>query len=137
MYAKLADLIAALLEPFLNDNPGALDRSARIFDDGDQSHKGTAIGKEIIDNENVIFRPQKLFGENHIVCTFVCERLYFRVIDLSVDVDALCFLRKYNRNMKILCRNAGNPDSGSFNRQYLRNLFRRKPSAEFLSDFIY
>ena len=60
MYAKLADLIAALLEPFLNDNPGALDRSARIFDDGDQSHKGTAIGKEIIDNENVIFRPQKL-----------------------------------------------------------------------------
>ena len=46
MYAKLADLIAALLEPFLNDNPGALDRSARIFDDGDQSHKAQPLARK-------------------------------------------------------------------------------------------
>ena len=47
----------------------------------------------------------------------MCERLYFRAVDFAVDIDALRFFRKDNRNAEVLCDDAGNADARCFYRQ--------------------
>ena len=58
------------------------------------------------------------------------------MVDFPVDIDALCFLCKDNRNTKILCDDAGNPDPGSLDRENLRDFIAWKSSSEFLSNLI-
>ena len=102
MDTKITDLVAALLEAFLNNDSGTFNGSLRILDDGDQPEKGASVCQKIVDDQNMIVRSEELLGENHVVSTFVCERLYLGMVNFSVDIDALCLFRKNNRNMDCL-----------------------------------
>ena len=113
MDTHITDGLSAGLESFFDNDSGTLQSCTGFLNDIDQAKKCTAVGKEIIDQEYVILRSQEFLGKDHIINFLVGEGLHLGGVHLTVKVHTLCFLRKYNRYVEVLCCNAGNTDSGS------------------------
>ena len=108
-----------MLEALLNYDSGTLKSSSGFLDNIDQSEKSTAICKEIINKKYVILRAKELLGNNNIINFLMGKGFNLGAVHLAVQVYTLGFLGKYYRNMKILCCNTGNANTGSFNSEDL------------------
>ena len=117
--SKVADHATARLEALLDCDTDALNGCAGFSHDGEESLKRTAICKEVVDDQDVILRTQYLLGNDDLILALVGEGLYLSDIHLTVKIDALGFLCKYNRNMEVTCNQAGNADAGSLDCQDL------------------
>ena len=62
---------------------------------------------------------QELLGNNNIINFLMGKGFNLGAVHLAVQVYTLGFLGKYYRNMKILCCNTGNANTGSFNSEDL------------------
>ena len=63
----------------------------------------------------MIFWRKELFRNNHIINSAVCKRLNLCGINITVKINALSLLCKYNWYMEILCYNTGYTDTARFN----------------------
>ena len=59
-----------------------------------------AVGQEIVDNQNMILRPDVLFGNDYIVYPLVGKGFNLGGVHLSVDIDALSFFRENHGTWK-------------------------------------
>ena len=64
------------------------------------------------------------------------KRFYLSCVHLAVKIYTLCLLCKYNRYVEILCRNAGNTDTGSLDGKDLVDWTVVKTFLEFFTDLI-
>ena len=119
MDTHIADLLSAVLEALLNYDSGTFKSSSGFLYNIDQSEKSTAICKEIINKKYVILRTKELLGNNNIINFLMGKGFNLGAVHLAVQVYTLGFLGKYYRNMKILCCNTGNANTGSFNSEDL------------------
>lgn len=106
LIAKIADDASALLESFFHGNADAFYRAACLCDNGQKPLRSAAVCKKIIDDQNVIALIQEFLRYDDLVLTLMGEGFHLSHIDVAVDVDALGFLRKNNRNVEISCCNA-------------------------------
>src|SRR5699024_7800018 len=95
------------LESFLDGDPDAFYSGAGRLDDLDQPLERTTVCQEIIDDQDMVVRREKLLRYDHMIDALMCERFDLRHIHLAVQVDALGFLGEYNRNIEMLGRHAG------------------------------
>lgn len=87
--APFSEFPAAFLKAFLNADSDALKCCAGFADELDQPFDCTAICEKVVDDEDVILRPEKFFRDEDIVYFFMRERRDLRCIDTSVQIDAL------------------------------------------------
>ena len=67
----------------------------------------------------MVFRSEKLLGDDHIIDALMGERPDLGSQHLAVQIDALGLLGKYDRHMKMLRRHARDADAGGLDRQDL------------------
>ena len=84
----------------------------------------------------MIFRRQKLLRYDDMIFTFMSKGFYLRHIHVSIQINTLRFLRKYNRNVKMLGSHAGNADPGRLDSKYFIDGFSFKAALELRSHLI-
>lgn len=122
MIAQIADHSAADLEALFNRDATSLNNGSGGFGDGDQTLEGAAIGKEIIDDPNMLVLVEELLGHDNLILILVGEGLNFSNKHFTVDIDGLGFLCKDQRNAKLLGHKGSNTNAGSLNGQNLVDL---------------
>ena len=136
METHITDGLSAGLEAFFDNDSGTFQSCTGFLHDVDQAKKCAAVCKKIIDQEYVIFRTKEFLGKDYIINFLVCKGFYLGGIHFTVKVYTLCFLCKYNRYVEILCRNAGNTETGSLDGKDLGDWTVVKTFLEFLADLV-
>ena len=132
----LAKQFSAFLESFFDYDADSVHGRAGFARDLDQSLDGAAVREKIVYDEDVILRREKAFFDDDIVDLPVRVRAHDRGVGRSVQVFRLCFFREDDRNVKILRRDARDPDAGGFDRQDFRDRQMAEDAVEFPADFI-
>ena len=70
-----------------------------------------SIGKEIIDQKNMVFRSEEFFGKDYIIYFFMCKGFHFGAVHFPVKIQTLRLFGKNNRYIEILSCDAGNADA--------------------------
>ena len=107
LIAQIADNTAALLETLLHGDADALDRTAGLCHDGDQTLQRTAVCQKIVDNKHMVVRTEELLRNDNLILTLMRKGFDLSNINLAVDVDALgllCETRPERRNDVPQCR---------------------------------
>ena len=75
MVTQIPDHLAADLETLFDHNAQTLNGSAGGLCNGNQTLQGTAIGKKIINNQNVIIGIQEFFGYDNLVFVLMVRNI--------------------------------------------------------------
>ena len=91
-----------------------------------QAHQGTAVGKEIVNDQHMVFRGEELFGDDHIVDLFVGEGLDLGLVVVVVQIDAHGLFGKHHRHVELTGHNGGNADAAGLDGEHLVDGLARK-----------
>ena len=136
MVSQVADDAAAGLESLLDGDADPFQGGAGLGDDGDQSLQRAAVGQKIIDDQDVVVWPQKFFGDDDLIFTFVGEGFHLGHIHFPFDVDAFGFFGEDHRRMEMLGCHTGDADTGRFDGEDFVDGFAGEPFLEFGADLI-
>ena len=128
--------LASGLLSLLDDDADAFNGCPGRPDQFDQSVHSTAVRKEVINNQDVIFAAQELGGDDYIIGSLMGKGLYLCHIHRTVQIDTLCLLGKYDRHVEVLGNDSGNTDPGCFDRQNLVDRAVGKQAPELLAHLI-
>ena len=111
LISLLADHLSALLEALFDYNADALNRSARILSDRDQTLQRATIGEKVVDDQYVISFVQKLLGDDDLIFALVGEGFYLGYVKIALDIYTFGFLGKYHGDAKATCCRVGDGDA--------------------------
>ena len=116
--ALAADQLAALLEALLDGDADALDGGPGLIGQFQQAHQGAAVGQEIVDDEDMVFRGEELFGDDDVIDLFVGEGLDLGLVIVVVQIDAHGLFGKDHRHIELAGDHCCNADAAGFNGQH-------------------
>ena len=117
--ALAADQLAALLEALFHRNADALHCGTGFLGQIQQAHQGTAVGKEIVNDQHMVFRGEELFGDDHIVDLFVGEGLDLGLVVVVVQIDAHGLFGKYHRHVELAGHDGCNANAAGLDGEHL------------------
>ena len=130
--ALAADQLAALLEALLDGDADALHGGTGLLGQLQQTHQSAAVGKEVVDDEDVVLRGEELLGDDDVVNFLVGEGLDLRLVVVVVEVDAHRLFGEHHRHVELAGHHSRDADAAGLDGEHLVDGLARKQALPLL-----